>query len=631
MKFLTMGAQHFKTYREPFEVPLEDLGTILVKGENRVSESSDSNGTGKSTLVVDLPSWILYGITPSGLRGDEVACRFTRDTCAGWMTIQDERGLWTIRRTRRPATLRVEGPNWDGEQMKDIQARIDQRLGRGFKTFKNTVLFGQGNFERFAQAEQSEQIRMLDEIQGVDFTRAAGRADAWRKELVARALEHRQSIARDEEAMGRLTRAVGQLEQAQHQFTAQQAKLIDDLKAQRAHETSARDQIHKALEDLMAQQDEVKNLRELWNGIQEAARDADFRRRTAEAAKANFQKESGNFDRVTDTVEQLIARGVCPSCRAEYDAAPESADARRIRAAYAKEIDGAQALRDAALDEWQRAEKAAAAAEKWAAKSRKAWRFEEFNESVVLRLEQAAGPKALETGQQEYRRLGAVIDAISRQIEGENRREWEGASALGSSREELGFVTQRLTATRRELERAERAARVAQYWVTAFGDRGIRSLLVDSVAGFLNDRLQQHLRLLAAGEVAVKISATTTLKSGKQKEDLSIVPAWAWGAQGAGMGSAGQDRRVELALFAALQDLAESRSAKRFPIKVWDEPGDALDATGKEMFCQWIAQEVRERGTGFLVTHSNELAAQVNADGTWTVVLDRDGSHVVME
>ena len=104
-----------------------------------------------------------------------------------------------------------------------------------------------------------------------------------------------------------------------------------------------------------------------------------------------------------------------------------------------------------------------------------------------------------------------------------------------------------------------------------------------------------------------------------------------WGGAAAGSGSHGQDRRVDLALFAALQDLAESRSARPFPFRVWDEPGDALDSTGRELFARWVQAEARARGTGFLVTHAPELAESVRADRTWTVVLEKDGATVRQE
>ena len=169
---------------------------------------------------------------------------------------------------------------------------------------------------------------------------------------------------------------------------------------------------------------------------------------------------------------------------------------------------------------------------------------------------------------------------------------------------------------------------LAEYWVEAFGDRGIRSMLVDGVADFINERLAAHLEQLACGEATVRMSAQTELKKGGARERISFATEWAWGGAGPSDGSGGQDRRRDLAVFAAVQDLAESRSARPFPLKVWDEPGDNLDARGQELFLRWVETEARRRGTGLLITHSEGIASQADPDCVWTIVLDRGGARV---
>jgi ABC-type multidrug transport system ATPase subunit len=125
------------------------------------------------------------------------------------------------------------------------------------------------------------------------------------------------------------------------------------------------------------------------------------------------------------------------------------------------------------------------------------------------------------------------------------------------------------------------------------------------------------------------MSAQTELKKGGARERISFTPVWDWGGAGPDDGSGGQDRRMDLAVFAAVQDLAENRSARPFPLKIWDEPGDALDARGQELFCQWVAEQARVRGTGLLITHSQQIADSVTPDHVWTVVMDPDGSSRV--
>jgi DNA repair exonuclease SbcCD ATPase subunit len=625
MKILSMEGEHLLSFQEKFEVPMSDLGLVVVKGENEVSEAADSNGAGKTSLIVTIPSWILFGMTPGGLRGDEIACRFTDEQARGRMVLEDERGKWAITRTRRPATLSVEGTDWDGEDMKSLQVRIESRLGWGFKTFRNAIIFGQGNFERFSLAEQGEQMKMLDEIQGVDFTRALARAETWRKDLKAKLDHLEHSIRVDEEAMARLETSVNQLEQARRQFDENKRARVSELEGMRARAVTERDHALKRMEDLIQRQEAIEEQKKLWRAIDAQSKLVAAAAKDADSSAANVKKEERLLEGKESQVEGLISAGRCPTCRTKFT--PDVVG--KIRVAYEPDLTEArQALSEAraVADRMQHAYTLAAAKLKSLAKM---WPYPSLDISHLTKLEAEEGSVALEQIRREYTRLGGEVERLTGDISAEEKKTWEAQTTLETTKQELSVIRTRLKESRVQVTRSIKGVKVAAYWVQAFGDRGMRSLLVDSVAGFLNDRLAHHLSILAGGEVMVEVSATTALKSGGQKERLSITPVWAWGAAGAGLGSAGQDRRVDLALFAALQDLAESRSARPFPLKIFDEPFDALDTKGKEIAVTWAKEQAAERGTVFLMTHSEEVSSVVSADEIWTVILDKDGSHVV--
>jgi Fe-S cluster assembly ATPase SufC len=86
---------------------------------------------------------------------------------------------------------------------------------------------------------------------------------------------------------------------------------------------------------------------------------------------------------------------------------------------------------------------------------------------------------------------------------------------------------------------------------------------------------------------------------------------------------------MDLAVFAALQDVAESRISRPFSLKVFDEAADALDARGTECFGEWIRGQARARGSAFLITHNTALSSMIVPDREWVVVLDKHGSRIV--
>jgi len=626
MRIVAMGGENFMSLQEPFEVRMDAQGLVRVEGKNEMSQAADSNGAGKTALLVKFPSWVLFGVTPDGLRGDEIACRFNSKTCKGWMTLEDEQGQWTIRRTRRPATLMVEGTDWTGETMAALQERIESRLGWGPKTFNNMIVFGQGNFERFANAKQEDQMRMLDEIQGIDLSEALARAEAWRKDLKSKVDAATTGIRVGEESMARLDKMVNQLIQGQEHFDGNKEARIQDLRGQRAGLVAQRDQVHKGMEDLGPKIQRIEELKVVYDKLTDAKKILDGTAQDYRTAASAFEEAKNRIGELDNKLDKLVAAGKCPTCRSEFASRVEE-----VRSAFEPDFVGLRATLTSAVMAKADAEKAHQASTRHFEKWQKLWPFGAFSSSdyrALQKLEADEGQPAFDKLQAKYTQLSGQVDLLDKEIAREEAKEWEGAEALETNRRELGAVTQRLEASRLGLDRANKTLRVAEYWCVAFGDRGVRSLLVDSVAGYLNERLEAHLAILAKGEARVQVSAQTTLKSGKQKEDLTISPQWSYGAAGVGLGSGGQDRRVDLALFAAIQDLAESRSARPFPLKVYDEPFDALDGRGKEIMADWLKEQARTHGSVFVITHSEEMASLLEPDRVWTVRMDEEGTHV---
>lgn len=612
MKILSLSMQNFLSYRAPLTLPMADLGLVLVRGDNRVSQAADSNGAGKSAIFSAL-AMALYGETLGGQKGDEVICRFAPKGEPMVLTVEleDAQGRWRIQRTRRPPGLTITPPPTSQTYAKDVQEAITQRLGMGFRTFRNAVVFGQGAFERFAQAEQADQLRMLDEIQGLDFRQALERAKIWRGEALGRI----DTLSQEEQG---LTQEIATL-------TATQAQLLRDRDTYQGVQGQ---RIKVAQDRLTALHTQVAEHAVLVQQAEHARGEIDATRRALEARtkmeqrRTKFEHEIGlldnqiirakqDYDDHQQTLASLTHSKSCPVCH--------------------------QGINPTAIGKTFRALMATLQEQQGTAKQKQ----KDLRAQIVkvdTLLQTAPRPEALGSLQALAANLAGLTGGLkvlqgrlqeaTAEVTRERAAEWEGEPSLRLVHKNLDAAQTHLRTVGEQMQRAAVTLRVAEYGVEAFGDRGLRSLLVDSVAGYLNQRLHAHLGVLAGGEVQTLLSATTPLKGGGTRERLSLTSAWAWGGATKGAGSAGQDRRIDLALFAALQDLAESRAARPFPLRIWDEPGDALDARGQELFIAWVGQQARARGTGFLVTHNPYLADAVVADQTWTVVLDRTGSHV---
>lgn len=605
--FESLTLSNFLAYRATATVPLDRRGVVLIRGDVRVSSAADSNGAGKTTIASAL-AWALWGETLDGKKGDDVICRFAKGPCTVAVTCRDGDRRWRATRTRRPGTLSVEespdGVKWvepedlRGKDAKDVQDWITSRVGYGFRTFRNAVVFDR--FERFASADTSEQMRMLDEIQGIDYRAALRRATDWRAAVSAIAAE---AEANASAAGGRLEEVNEQIEDAEREqrvHDAQAATIAeqrdDALAAERATAKRVRARIAEC-ESAAEESGRVSALVEERNALVREVTNADAKHRAAEAV----------HDAATESAPGADARD-CPTCGQKID----GATARRIARDLGRKRDDVNhaevALKKVGRDllDWEK------------------------RHGTARDLERAFADARAKVA--ELPRLTAQLEAIEERVEklrkaSREQEPWPGVVRLRKLRDRAGQLERDAGVAMKVAEEARRSLAIADYWVVGFGDRGIRTMLLDQLAPFLQEREQRHLEALTAGEASAAVSAFTALKKGTSRDKLSHSVAWSWGAAD-GRGSEGQDKRADLALFAALQDVAETWAARPFALWVLDEPGDGLDARGQELFVQWVRGEAARRGTVLLITHSQALVALADPDETWTVVHDEGGAYL---
>lgn len=625
MAFLSVSGQHFMSYRERFTLSLADQGVVLIRGENRVSQAADSNGVGKTGLISAL-RYGCYGLTLKGLRGDDVACRFTKDPCRVEVVGEDPRGRWMAARGRRPKLFDVS--EWGGAGWRQVladqddavkQRWLDGRIGYSDRTFRNAVVFDA--IERYASLEPAEQLRLLDEVQGINFRAALQRAKDWRQGLELEATGAAADAARAAERVDDLLARLAELEAAQAAHEADVAARRRELARQRREALELARAKEAELAAIRAARRELakkQQLLELATAAADAVAEAEGEVRLAQQRVA--QADAGRVQ-LDDRLNLLVHEGRCLAC---HQAIPGRQDLER---GFARELAAVHVAVEGSRKDLARAERTL---------RRKQATLDEYTGHGDLKLadlrEQVdalrdASSRAAEDGAREAVAHAAALAEDAAAAQAALSAAWPMLGSLRQARDDLRAAKRDRVAAQEREARARRHRRLADYWVEAFGDRGIRSLLFDQVGAFITERAAEHLAQLAGGEAATVVSALSALKSGATKERLSITTDWAWGAAG-DAGSTGQDQRVALAIFAALQDVAESWAAHPFSVKFFDEAADGLDQRGKELFVEWVRGQARRHGTVALITHDALLAGTVDADTTWTVVLDRDGSHV---
>ncbi len=154
------------------ELELNDQGLVYVTGINLDTDAADSNGGGKSTLFKAI-SWCLYGETVDELRGDAVIRRGAKKAEVE-IDLGDTEPEYTVKRTRSKGKPKLELLKKNGNPLEfskdEIQKHIEKWVGLDFKSFKNSVLYGQGDAARFAspRTRDSERKDMLHRIMSTE-------------------------------------------------------------------------------------------------------------------------------------------------------------------------------------------------------------------------------------------------------------------------------------------------------------------------------------------------------------------------------------------------------------------------------------------------------------------------------
>ena len=163
-------------------VDLRDQGLILIRGENTDTTGANNNGAGKSSLP-KATTWCLFGRSVDGDKTQEVINTRAGEKAKAVVRTEFDDGThrYRVQRTclQSGRKLKLERKSvgesdseyevQDGATMADTQASIEKIIGMDFDTWRNTVLFGQGDVRRFGDRDTTDAERksILKRVMGL--------------------------------------------------------------------------------------------------------------------------------------------------------------------------------------------------------------------------------------------------------------------------------------------------------------------------------------------------------------------------------------------------------------------------------------------------------------------------------
>jgi DNA repair exonuclease SbcCD ATPase subunit/predicted phosphodiesterase len=624
VEFVAVEASDFLCFKSLPMLRLDKPGATLVIGRNRDTAAATSNGAGKTTIFRAM-TWALYGALIE--KGSDVI-RHGAKKAAVKLTFTKGGDMYVVERSRTKSRsslkLTMNGKNISAEgSQKGTQAMIERLLGLDFLSFRNSVLFGQGDRMRFAAPELKDEDRkkiFRAALDIDDVIKVAQRdASAARSRHSAKLAEATRKVDECGVWIKRLEGEVADLERRWSEAETAKAERIKEAETERADlpDLASLTRRLKALTEQRAEMlGEAIGIKEHSDTIAECDRaiaELDKKIRTED------REEAAIATRLKIESDKLVQfkDGACPTC----------GTTRHTSSAFDNHLGMIEEEIEALKVEQSEIREDIAKLD--GAKQEHAERRAQANTDLQEALKNKRNADAmgasiagLESKVEHLDRERTRIDEDIRTIKGIPNPYTEQRTAsradLVSRRAELGKAE-------KARAKAARAEGLLDFWVRGFGNKGIASFLVELYLPRLQSHANEYLGILSDGDIKLDLSATTTTHKGTEAETLSV----RYDIEGVvdALPSGGQLKKIEIAVDLAFMDILAERDGAEIGFIILDEILDGLDSEGRSRVMTLIDVLRRRKGAAFVISHDAELSAAF--DDVLLVVRKGGTSHVI--
>lgn len=621
MKIIAVKAVNFLSFRE-LEFIIPDAGLIFVGGEVVNGAMSSSNGAGKSALFEAL-AWGLFGKTIRSVKSkDDVMNLDAGMDCVVEVVFEGEEGhVYRVTRYRGlkgRAGLKFEFQDatthdLTGQNVDVTQAAIEQVLGLSWPVFSTVVVFGE-KAQRFIEATDSEKKAIFDEI--LQFHQYLAALDKVKIDLQKLDTEKtKANIAIDVNTDG-LRKAQVEIEVAQ--------KAEDDLKFEREkareHGLEVEAQIGKLEADIIETATAIEAAKKVQDEMAKSAIDlqtvmheldvtrvkteGDFRTRSSllGTAKRRLDDDIVKLNQKMSNAGHLQTDARCPTCGQkvtaesvshiihEYQSEVQTLEEQKVQ--IAKDTAALSADFESAIkpidDQRKEYSQVRVEVDTELQKARRA--ILTLEPTLISYNSQVQNLRFQQTQDDERFKQRETILANNRML----KQKW--VIDLETEIKKQNYVIAQLEVQRPYLE----------FWKDGFGNQGIKSFLLDEIVPALNNRMDYYASTLMGGELAVRFDTESVLKSGETRDKISIHIERHGNVVDYALLSAGEKRRVDVAILLALQSLVFERHAKNTNLMVLDEVFDSLDRVGIEKAVNLLVEEAKNKAI-YVISHLSEF------------------------
>lgn len=603
VKFIKVEIQNFMSIKNA-TLELDNRGLILIEGENNSNDSYVSNGSGKSSSLSAI-TYALYGKTEKGLKADEIVNNQEKKNTYVKLTFKVGEVVYTIERYRKhkehknKILLLENGNDITGSTNDVTDKKIQDLFKIDFNTYVNAIVYGQGDMPMFSQATDKGKKEILESITGVEVYKLAhDRAKDKMKATEDKQLElqnktqHKDSEIQFinqqyEKELNNYNMLQETIKQKEMQYN-QEKQQSDNMKAI----------INNDIEKLKSQKINVTYSEYIYPENYQTQRDNLVKLDKA-LSDLNVQVSTiqNHSKQLTTQRDKLDTSDKCPVCGSDIDNSHKLKEKKNIEeqlttnqmdiAKYREKIDKIKLAKENIENYLKGIDKDK---EIYDNKFRQDTQHNNNIDNQIRTLE-----NNLTQGDNNIITLKSSIDTLK--LTDKPVIDQSSIDKLNKDKEQINKEVMELEKKKNNYSDA----------MKAFSNKGIRSVVLDFVTPFLNKQANKYLQILSSSDIELEFKTQVKDSKGELKDKFDIIVTNKNGGETYKSNSAGEQKRIDLAISFAIQDLIMEKNDMSTNIALYDECFDGLDIIGCENVVTLLKERLETVGTIFVITHNENL------------------------
>jgi len=622
MEFINLEAENFLIIGSA-SVKLNNRGLTIIEGVNNDDTTSESNGSGKSSIVEAI-YWCLFGDTLRSLeKSDDIVNSNIGKNCRVKLSFKEGGKDYEVERFRKHSKyknnlyLTINGVDSRGKDNKDTQRYIEDIIVVDKVTFAASIVFGQGyskNLRRFGELTDKEQKECLEKVLDLEIFSvahnvtkrkfAALSSDLGKLEVNCTNLANKYKSCKTN---------FESFKDKRDSFDSEKQEKLESIQAKISLIDSRVDGLKQELEnfigvDLEDLQKEILELGEVKSSL------GLRKEKLIESYNEKKVKLTTTYNSISKHIDGLCGRKEKLASEDLHGEECFYCGGRVLERTVRKAAEGI----DFEIDDNKRS---LSEVETKLRKLNKAFKkrklsmeddVDQINQLLILKNKEVlestkANEKKIEI-KSSIKSLGDKRLLLLEKLAEEGERENPWTELVKENKEELERIKEEHKVEKEAYDAKHQELTHLEFWKKGFSRTGVRSFMLDRVIPFLNDKTNYYLGILTDGGVSVTFSATKVLGSGERRESFNVSVNNHKASQTYKGNSGGERRRIDLAIALAINDLIALRSGRSFNLVLLDEVFENVDETGSYYVIKVLEEIAKKKSSVFVITHQQSLS-----------------------